>query len=87
MLIKKSFSRAGFFCAGLGLLKERGSVVEGKGQSMLIYFGLVVEFCCCFRDIDSIEHPLQCRCFRDKSILGFFQMLIRLVVEFLLVRF
>jgi hypothetical protein len=36
MLIKKSFSRAGFFCAGLGLLKERGSVVEGKGQSMLI---------------------------------------------------
>ena len=59
---------------------------EGKGQSMLIYFGLVEEFCRCFRDVDNIEHPLQCRCFRDKSILGFFQMLIRLVVEFLLVR-
>jgi len=24
MLIKKSFSRAGFVCVGLGLLKERG---------------------------------------------------------------
>ena len=36
MLIKKSFSRAGFVCVGLGLLKERGSMVEGKGQSMLI---------------------------------------------------
>ena len=31
MLIKKSFSRAGFLCPGLGHLKERGSVVEGKG--------------------------------------------------------
>ena len=27
MLIKKSFSRAGYVCAGLGLLKERGRAV------------------------------------------------------------
>ena len=84
---QKELLKCWIFCAGLGLLKERGSMDEGKGQSMLIYFGLVEEFCCCFRDVDSIEHPLQSRCFRDKTILGFFQILIRLVVEFLLVRF